>query len=155
MEPNVTKQQPSHPEVDEGAWPEGFTGPLLVVSLDDEQGEPRTVGPGEIYILDGRLWVWEEPGCAVCNEEGDSSATLHTVDESECRCLRHGALVEVPYLMKRRLEVAIGPIERSNTEEIRDSMLFPASLSEDELRRTIEQMLGADAAVDEETGVLP
>lgn len=152
VERNVTKQQPIHFEMEGGWWPREARGPMLVVSLDDDPDAPKDVGPGQLYLLDGRLWVWEEPGCAICNEEGASSVTLHTVDESACRCLQHGELVEVPYRMKRRLDITIGPIRRTSTEEIRDSMLFPASLDEEELRLAVEQMLGtgSDEALESE-----
>ena len=150
----MTKQQPIHLEMEEDEWPEGVRGPMLLVEVDEDAGEPPPLGPGEVYLLDGRLWLWEEPGCAVCNEEGARSSTLHTVEGTECRCLKHGALVEVPYLMKRRLEVSIGPITRASTEEIRDSMLFPATLDEDELREAIEVMLGADSDEEESEDAL-
>lgn len=127
---------------------------MLVVSLDDLPDAARSVGPGKLYLLDGRLWLWEEPGCALCNEDSADSRTLRTLDESEFRCLQHGELVEVPYLMKRRLEVTIGPIARSSTEEISDSMLFPASLSRDELRVAIEEMLGPGSGEDEDSELL-
>lgn len=138
----MTKQQPVHFDLEEDWWPEDVRGPMLVVSLDDDPDAAQSVGPGELYILDGRMWVWEEPGCALCNEDDSPSRTLHTVDDNECRCLKHGELIEVPYIMKRRLEVSIGPITRSSTEEMSDSMLFPVSMSEEDLRRSIEEMLG-------------
>ncbi len=151
----MTKQQPIHFEMEEDWWPEEARGPMLVVSLEDDPDAAQSVGPGELYILDGRLWVWEGPGCALCNEEGSPSRTLHTVDDDECRCLEHGELVEVPYIMRRRLEVSIGSVTRSSTEEMRDTMLFPVSMSEEELRLSIEEMLGQGESDDEEPDFLP
>ncbi len=126
----------------------------LVVKLDEIGGEP--LDPRHAYDWKGHLWPdVESVGCVLCVENEHPSTLARTGDDGDEHfwCRQHGPLVEIPYSMSKRYEVAIGDVAREGKETVRDSMLFPADLSESERTALIEQLLDEADEAEHEAGV--
>lgn len=126
--------------------------PQLLIELNDVK--TATLDPDAVYSWRGQVWSLDVVGCVLCCEE-DTSSTLVSTDDAGDEsfiCQAHGALVEIKYEMVKKYTVTIGGVVREGEEVVRDSMLFPASMSENETNDLINKLL--DEADREENGVV-
>jgi len=107
-----------------------------------------------MHLWEGKLWRKDVVGCVLCVEkEGPDHTTFARTDDDgveHCACVEHGPLDEVNYEMVKKYTVTIGGVVREGEEVVKDSMLFPASMSTEEKDELINRLL--DEADREENG---
>lgn len=100
-----------------------------------------------VYLVDGEIWEWEPIGCLVCAEaEAPSRSFKKRDDEDTVRCLVHGPLLQVPYVVRKEYTIRIGALERTDSDTVEDELLIPASMSPAEQQRTLERLMDAAEA---------
>ena len=131
-----------------------MSGPSKIIELD---GKPRAkwrIEEGAMHLWEGKLWRKDVVGCVLCVEqEGNDYITFSRTDDEgaeHCHCVEHGPLDEVPYSMVKQYTVTIGGVVREGEEVVKDSMLFPSSMSAEEKDELINKLL--DEADREENG---
>jgi len=131
-------------------------GPTKIIELSDEPSGWK-LDANAVHLWKNKLWRKEKVGCVLCTEhEGPEYATLsHSEDEKPdvFHCASHGPLVEVPFTMKKVYTIVIGDVFREGTEELSDTMLFPADMDITERNELIGRLL--DEAEKEEHAAGP
>jgi len=131
-----------------------MSGPTKIIELDGKPCSKWRIEEDAMHLWEGKLWRKDVVGCVLCVEnEGPEHTTFARTDEDgveHCSCVKHGPLSEVKYKMVKQYTVTIGGVVREGEEVVNDSMLFPASMSEDEKDDLINRLL--DEADREENG---
>lgn len=131
-------------------------GPTKIIELNGEPSGWR-LDPNAVHLWKNRLWRKEKVGCVLCAEfEGPEYATLCHSEEGKpdvFHCMKHGELVEIPFTMKKVYTITIGDVLRDGTEELSDTMLFPADMTLGARNELINRLL--DEAQKEEADAGP
>lgn len=131
-----------------------MSGPTKIIELDGKERSKWRIEEGAMHLWEGKLWRKDVVGCVLCVEqEGNDYITFSRTDDDgveHCHCVEHGPLDEVPYSMVKQYTVTIGGVVREGEEVVKDSMLFPASMSTEEKDELINKLL--DEADREENG---
>lgn len=114
--------------------------PREIIDLPDEF-TASDVKPNGLHIWQGKQWIREAVGCVTCMEDPDAVTISNIDDRGECVCSVHGELIELPYVLEKSWKVKIGDFEKTGTDMVEDSMLFPSSMGEDERNRSIDRFL--------------
>lgn len=145
-----------------------MSGPTKIIELDGEDRSKWRIEEGALHLWEGRLWRKEAVGCVLCvEEEGIDHTTFSRAEVSEgadgeegeetehFHCLHHGSLKEVPYEMVKKYTVNIGGVIREGEESVKDSMLFPSSMSDEEQAALIGKLLDEAESEEEASGPTP
>lgn len=131
-----------------------MSGPTKIIELDGKERSKWRVEEGAMHLWEGKLWRKDVVGCVLCVEkEGNDHVTFARIDDDgaeHCHCVNCGPLDEVSYSMVKQYVVTIGGVVREGEEVVKDSMLFPASMSTEEKDELINKLL--DEADREEGG---
>lgn len=135
-----------------------MSGPRKIIDLDATPESQWKVDPQATHIYSGRLWATEVAGCVLCVEAERHDALGQTLRESDddhsFMCLTHGPLDEVPFLVRRDFVINIGPFEKKGSQEVRDVVLIPKSLSESDRQELYARLVEAASEVEQKEDLL-
>jgi hypothetical protein len=144
------------PEVDDTI---AVKRPVPIIGLD---GLPRAswrLTADAAYTLNGYQWRKEPIGCYVCGQqEGAPDATLSTHNALQHKvylCAVHGTLEEIVYAQTKVYTVQIGPVTRQGELVEEERLLFPTSMSPDDLDAYITKLLDDTEAAELAAGASP
>lgn len=136
-----------------------MTGPTKIIELDGVPSKNWKIEGNAVLLWKGKLWKKEPVGCVLCVEkEGNEHITLcHSDDHDKdtFHCMEHGELVEVPYSMRKVYTVQIGEVHREGTEELADTMLFPAEMELSARNELIGRLLDEAQSEEVKSGPAP
>lgn len=136
-----------------------MTKPMPIVDLDHRPRASWVIDGNAAYLWRNRLWVKEKVGCCLCVEqEGPEFVTLSSTDEDGAEhfhCMEHGELTAVPYSMKKVYTIQIGDVLREGTEDLADTMLFPAVMDIAARNELVGRLLDEAQAEEAERGPSP
>lgn len=121
-----------------------MTGPRKILELDGKPKGRWRLETGALHLFKGQLWSWEIAGCIICADQSEAERqTLCREDDGVeyFRCLEHGPLDRVEYVITRRCTVRIGAVEREFVDTEQDYLLFPADMEPEARTRITEAMI--------------
>lgn len=136
-----------------------MSGPRKIIELDGKPRESWRLDEKALHLWEGKLWRKEVVGCVKCVEkEGNDFVTFSRTDDDgneHFHCMHHGPLDEVPYEMVKKYTITIGGVVREGEESVKDSMLFPSSMTEEEKTQLIESLLEEAEQSEKDAGAAP
>lgn len=136
-----------------------MSGPRKIIELDGKDRSHWRLEEGALHLWEGKLWRKEVVGCVKCVEkEGNDFVTFSRADDDgdeHFHCMHHGELEEVPYEMVKKYTITIGGVVREGEESVKDSMLFPASMTQEEKTQLVERLLEEAEQDEKEAGPAP
>ena len=135
-----------------------MSGPKKIIDLDGTPESLWKVDPKALHIHGNKLWALEVAGCVLCVEAERSDVRGQTFrssdDEHTFMCLTHGALEEVQFSIKRDFTINIGKFQRVGHQEVKDVILIPKSLSEEERQEIFSRLVDAAASEEQKADLL-
>lgn len=136
-----------------------MTGPTKIIELDGIPSKNWKLDVNAVHLWNGKLWRKEKVGCVLCVEStGSEYATLCHTDKNGVEtfhCMNHGALIAVPYSMKKVYTIRIGDVVREGEEEVVDTMLFPEEMTLTARNELIERLLDEAQSDEKQSGPAP
>lgn len=131
-----------------------MTGPRRLVVLDGVPRHQWRLDRRSAALWRGRLWYVEPTKCAVCIRAGDdTSVTFVTTDvQPILRCVEHGELAKIAFVVKRMYSVALGQAVVEGATTCEDVVFIPEELSYVEYNALTQTLLAEAEAYEAARG---